>query len=234
MKAKIKDLEIDCTPQEMADFLLASKANRVLSVESESRKSEGDVSRVEQEDWKQGVRLVDMGLPSGVKWADKNVGAMSPEDVGLYFSWGNTRGVEFGKVCKFSEEAYDESEGAKFEGNLDTEHDAATVNMGESWRMPTSDEFQELYDNCDWEYVEQNGYYGVRFTSKINGNKLFFACSGGGNGRSWNNRGSYGYYWSSSFYSSRYARDLNFDSGGVYPQNINNRYYGFAVRAVQN
>ena len=234
MKAKIKDLEIDCTPQEMADFLLASEANRVPSVESESRKSEENDSGVEQEDWKQGVRLVDMGLPSGVKWADRNIGAKSPEDVGLYFSWGNTKGVEFGKVCNFSEESYDESEGAKLDGDLDAEHDAATVNMGKPWRMPTSDEFQELYDNCDWEYVEQNGYYGVRFTSKINGNKLFFSTSGYGNGSSWINRGANGYYWSSSFYSSRGARYLYFFSGGVYPQDSSNRCYGFAVRAVQN
>ena len=231
MKAKIKDLEIDCTPQEMADFLLASEANRVPSVESGSKKSEGDASR---EDWKQGVRLVDMGLPSGVKWADRNIGAKSPEDVGLFFSWGNTKGVEFGKVCNFSEESYAESEGAKLDGDLDAAHDAATVNMGKPWRMPTSDEFQELYDNCDREYVEQNGYYGVRFTSKINGNKLFFACSGFGTGRSWYYRGSNGYYWSSSFSSARDARYLSFNSGGVSPQSNYYRYYGFAVRSVQN
>ena len=231
MKAKIKDLEIDCTPQEMADFLLATEANCVSSVESESGKSEGDASR---EDWMQGVRLVDMGLPSGVKWADRNIGAKSPEDVGLYFSWGNTKGVEFGKVCNFSEESYDESEGAKLDGNLDTEHDAATVNMGKPWRMPTSDEFLELYDNCEWKYVAQNGYYGVRFTSKINGNRLFFACSGYGTGRSWNNRGSSGYYWSSSFHSARYTCLLDFRIGGMNPQSYDNRFYGFAVRSVQN
>lgn len=60
-----------------------------------------------------------------------------------------------------------------------------------------------------------------------------FACSGNGNGTTWNNRGSNGYYWSSSFNSSRNARNLNFNSGGVNPQNNSNRYNGFAVRAVQ-
>ena len=64
--------------------------------------------------------------------------------------------------------------------------------------------------------------------------KLFFACSGNGNGTSWNNRGSNGNYWSSSFNSARNARNLNFNSGGVNPQNNNNRYNGFAVRAVQH
>ena len=62
---------------------------------------------------------------------------------------------------------------------------------------------------------------------------LFFACSGNGNGTSWNNRGSNGNYWSSSFNSARNARNLNFNSGGVNTQNNNNRYNGFAVRAVQ-
>ena len=64
--------------------------------------------------------------------------------------------------------------------------------------------------------------------------KLFFACSGNGTGRSWNNRGSNGNYWSSSFNSARSARSLYFDSGGVYPQNSNYRYLGFAVRPVQH
>lgn len=61
-----------------------------------------------------------------------------------------------------------------------------------------------------------------------------FACSGNGNGTSWNNRGSNGNYWSASFNSARNARNLNFNSGGVNPQNNNNRYNGFAVRPVQH
>ena len=178
---------------------------------------------------------VDMGLPSGVKWADRNVGAKSPEEPGLFFSWGNIEGVEIGKACDFSEEAYAETEGAKMEGDIDdAAHDAATVNLGAPWRMPTDEEFQELYDNCDWKWTTENGYYGVRFTSKINGKSIFFSASGGGNGSSWNNRGAYGYYWSASFYSARYARNLYFYSGGVNPQYDNDRYVGFAVRAVQS
>ena len=177
---------------------------------------------------------VDMGLPSGVKWADRNVGAKSPEEPGLFFSWGNVEGLEIGKACDFSEEAYEKTEGAKLKGNLDAAHDAATVNLGAPWRMPTDEEFQELYDNCRWEWTTENGYYGVRFTSKINGKSIFFSASGYGSGSSWNYRGAYGNYWSASFYSSRHARYLYFYSGGVNPQNNNYRYSGFAVRAVQN
>ena len=177
---------------------------------------------------------VDLGLPSGVKWADRNVGAISPEEPGLFFSWGNVEGLVIGKACDFSKGAYEETEGAKLEGNLDAAHDAATVNLGAPWRMPTEEEFRELCDNCDWEWTTENGYYGVRFTSRINGESIFFSSSGHGFGSSWNNRGTGGYYWSSSFDSSRYARSLLFFSGGVYPQHSRNRYYGFAVRAVQN
>ena len=177
---------------------------------------------------------VDLGLPSGVKWADRNVGAASPEDPGLFFSWGNVEGVEIGKACNFFEEAYAETECAKLKGDLDAAHDAATVNLGVPWRMPTDKEFQELYDNCDWEWTTENGYYGVRFTSRINGKSIFFSASGDGAGSSWYSRGSLGFYWSRSFLSSRYARSLVFNSGGVSPQDYYDRYFGFAVRPVQN
>ena len=63
--------------------------------------------------------------------------------------------------------------------------------------------------------------------------KLFFACSGFGNGSSWHGRGGYGYYWSASFLSARNARLLYFSSGGVFPQDSYYRYLGFAVRPVQ-
>lgn len=62
---------------------------------------------------------------------------------------------------------------------------------------------------------------------------IFFPASGNGNGTTWNNRGSNGYYWSSSWYSARFARNLYFSPSGVFPQNSGYRYYGFAVRPVQ-
>ena len=176
---------------------------------------------------------VDLGLPSGRLWADRNIGADAPEDCGLYFSWGNTEGIEFGKYCDFSEDAYKRTEGAELDGDLDGEHDAARVNLGEPWRMPSAEDFRELCD-CTTQTMETvNGYRGMRFTSKKNGASVFFPCSGYGNGASWSNRGSLGSYWSSSFYSARYARNLYFNSGGVDPQDNNNRYIGRAVRPVQ-
>lgn len=194
----------------------------------------------------QGIVAVDLGLPSGTLWGDRNVGANSPEDYGAFFSWGNTEphypkteNMDWGDddeafdYC-FNSDNYEKTEGHKLKGNINLEHDAARVNMGKPWRMPTCDQFKELYDNCDWTRKTVNGVNGYLVVSKINGNSIFFACSGLGNGTSWYSRGSYGYYWSASFYSARYARRLYFYSFGVSPQHTSVRYGGFAVRPVQN
>ena len=177
------------------------------------------------------ITAVDLGLPSGTLWADRNIGAKSPEDFGLYFSWGNVEGHAIGSGCDFDE--YNDTQGHDVGGELDTEHDAARFNLGEPWMMPTKEQFQELVDNCTSEWCCENGYVGRRFTSKINGNSVFFPAAGLGNGTSVNNVGSNGYYWSSSWDSADGAYNMNFDSSSVYPQNDNYRYLGFSVRAVQ-
>ncbi len=177
-------------------------------------------------------QAVDLGLPSGTLWADRNIGAESEEDVGLYFSWGNVEGHVFGTDYDFDED-YENTPGAKLEGDIDLEHDAARVNLGEPWQMPTSEQFKELDDNCTHEFCSVNGFRGMRFTSKKNGNSIFFPCSGYGDGTAWDYRGSYGSYWSGSLNSAAHGRGLSFSSGGVYPQDSSNRFYGFAARAVQ-
>ena len=189
---------------------------------------------------------VDMGLPSGTLWCDRNVGAKSPEDYGAFFSWGNTDphypnrdNMDWGDDddgfdYSFDSDTYEKTAGYKLEGNIDMAHDAARVNMGEPWQMPTEEQIKELFDNCDWVRKTINGVNGYLVTSKINGNVLFFACSGFGYGTSWSDRGSNGYYWSSSLYSSTNGRSLDFGSGGVFPQSNYYRFYGFSVRAVQN
>ena len=178
------------------------------------------------------AEAIDLGLPSGTKWADRNVGASAPEDTGLYFSWGNTEGHEAGKDYDF-EEDYKNTPGYKLKDDIDIEHDAARANMGEPWKMPNKDQFQELVDNCKIETCTLNGYRGRRFTSKINGNSIFMPFAGYIYGTGLDNRGSSGYYWSASLYSSAYGYSLNFNSGGVNPAYGNDRFYGFSVRAVQ-
>ena len=181
---------------------------------------------------------VDLALPSGLLWCEHNVGAASPYDDGLYFSWGNveghtgTDGYDFGTS---NDGPYASTPGAALTGNIsvDGTYDAARHNMGAPWRMPTQPEFQELYDNCDSEWTDEDGVTGRRFTSRINGNSIFFPASGYRSGTSLSSRGSYGLYWSSSLYSSAYGYSLGFSSGGVNPAYDGSRFVGFSVRAVQ-
>lgn len=190
-------------------------------------------------------QAVDLGLPSGTLWCDRNVGAKSPYDDGAYFSWGNTTphypkqgnsdwgdDEEAFEEDFFSPDTYEKSEGAKLDGDIDLAHDAARVNMGAQWQMPTSEQFEELAEHCIWQLKTINGVNGYLVTSKTNGNSIFLPCSGYGGGTTRDSRGSSGYYWSSSFDSSRDARYLYFYSGGVYPQGDLNRFYGFPVRPV--
>ena len=181
---------------------------------------------------------VDLALPSGVLWCEHDVGAATPYEDGLYFSWGNitghtgTDGYDFGTS---NDGPYASTPGAALTGNIPTNntYDAARHNMGAPWRMPTVGEFQELNAQCDSEWTDEDGIAGRRFTSRINGNSIFFPASGIRSGTGLYNRGSNGSYWSASLYSQTNGYYLNFYSGGVNPANSSNRFSGFSVRAVQ-
>ena len=181
---------------------------------------------------------VDLALPSGVLWADKNIGASTPYEDGLYFSWGNVightgdDGYDFGTA---NDGPYASTPGAELTGNIptNTTYDAARHNMGAPWRMPTVGEFQELNAQCDSEWTDEDGVAGRRFTSRINGNSIFFPASGNRSGTGLYDRGSHGFYWSASLSSQTYGCHLSFNSGGVGPAYYNSRFYGFSVRAVQ-
>lgn len=176
--------------------------------------------------------FVDLGLPSGVLWAEKNIGSNTPEDFGLYFSWGNVEGHAEGSGYNFSDANYNASPGKQISGDIALSQDAANAYWGGDCRMPTRLEFQELYDNCDSAWVTENGVAGRRFTSKTNGNSIFFPAAGFYNGTSLYDRGSRGYYWSASRESDRTGYYLSFYSMGVYPQYYTYRRQGFSVRAV--
>ena len=182
--------------------------------------------------------FVDLALPSGLLWCEHNVGAATPYEDGLYFSWGNVTGhtgddgYDFGTS---NDGPYASTPGAALTGNIPTNgtYDAARHNMGAPCRMPTVGEYQELYNNCDSEWTDEDGVAGRRFTSRINGNSIFFPASGYRLGAGLNNRGASGSYWSASLYSAAYGYYLDFGSGGGNPASSNNRFYGFSVRAVQ-
>ena len=182
--------------------------------------------------------FVDLALPSGLLWCEHNVGASTPYEDGLYFSWGNVTGhtgddgYDFGTA---NDGPYAQTPGAALTGNIPTNgtYDAARHNMGAPCRMPTVGEFQELNNNCDSEWIDEDGVIGRRFTSRINGNSIFFPASGYRNGTSLNDRGTIGNYWSSSLSSQTNGCHLNFSESGVRPAYYGSRFYGFSVRAVQ-
>ena len=179
--------------------------------------------------------FVDLALPSGLLWCEHNVGASTPYEHGLYFSWGNVTGHAEGSGYDFSDAVYAETAGAALTGNIPTNntYDMARHNMGSPCRLPTVGEFQELNSNCTSEWTDEDGIAGRRFTSNINGNSIFFPASGSYTGTTLGYRGALGYYWSSSFLSASNAYDLYFNSSSVNPASDYGRRYGFTVRAVQ-
>lgn len=113
-----------------------------------------------------------MGLPSGTLWADRNVGAIDPRDFGLKFQWSQTTSDTNYNVTELSKK-YNTTDGLT---TLELEDDAAYVNMGTRWRMPTETEFQELkdYTTIEWKYNKPYCYIGVELKSKVNNNTLYF------------------------------------------------------------
>ena len=196
---------------------------------------------------------VDLGLPSGLKWAKCNVGATSETDYGDYFQWGSTRpntadectreSYKFYNSAKYSLTKYCVTSLYGLFGivdnktTLDLEDDAARANMGGDWRMPTEAEFQELLDNTDNEWIEDfngSGGNGRKFTSKINGNSIFIPASGVRSGSAFCYQDIFSHVWSSSLVTESpfFAWDLYFNSGGISAHSGSARYFRFAVRGV--
>ena len=190
---------------------------------------------------------VDLGLPSGTLWATCNVGANSPEEYGNYFAWGETKpksdyiwGIY--KYCKGSYDTMTKYCTESYYGTVDNKtvlepsDDAATVNWGSEWQMPSDEQFEELinssYTTKTW--TTMNGKYGRKITSKSNGNSIFLPAAGYRYDTGLSNAGSYGNYWSRSLDTSYsyYAYYLYFDSSNVYTGNYY-RYYGRSVRPVR-
>ena len=184
---------------------------------------------------------VDLGLPSGLKWATCNVGATKPEEYGGYYAWGETEEKEnyswsTYKWCNGSENTLTKYCTNSYYGTvdnkttLDPEDDVAHVKWGGSWRMPTIEEQKELLNNCTWTWTTQNGIKGYKVTSKTNGNCIFLPAAGYRDGTDLYSSGS---CWSSSMsgYGSSYACNLLFYSDGYDWDNFR-RYFGFSVRPV--
>ncbi len=190
---------------------------------------------------------VDLGLPSGTLWATCNIGASAPEEYGDYFAWGETDPKDYydwstykwcngssktlTKYCTDSSYGYNGFVDNKTE--LDPEDDAAYVNWGPSWRMPTSNQYSELCGLCTWEWTQRNGVNG-RLVTGPNGKTLFLPAAG----MLWNDylydSGSTGHYWSRTLYYKTYdAYLLLFGSVSMHWYDFNRRSDAQTVRAVR-
>ena len=189
-----------------------------------------------------GHEYVDLGLPSGTKWATCNVGANKPEEYGGYYAWGETEeksNYDWStyKWCNGSENTMTkycaDSDYGTVDNKtvLDPEDDVAHVKWGGSWRMPTIDEQCELLNYCDWEWTTLNGVKGYKVTGP-NSNSIFLPAAGSRSGSDVGNIGYDGIYWSSSLSSddSNSAYFLYFYD--FYYCNYYYRCYGQSVRPV--
>ena len=188
---------------------------------------------------------VDLGL--SVKWATCNVGASSPEEFGCYFAWGETtpKTTYDWSTYKWDNGSYlltkyciDSDYGTVDNKTvLDPEDDAAAVNMGSNWRLPTVEELQELIDECTWTWTynyNNTGVAGQIVTSKTNDNSIFLPATGYRSNSDLNHAGGFGGIWSSSLTSdnSYLADNLNIYSDGVEFGYEFSRCIGLSVRGV--
>ena len=190
-----------------------------------------------------GYYWVDLGIPSGLKWAICNVGASSPSEYGNYFSWGETSTKSnyvwsTYKWCNGSSNTLTKYNTRSDYGTVDNStclelsDDAARANWGGTWRMPTDDEWAWLRENCTWAWqddYDDTGVKGMLVTSNVSGytdNSIFLPAAGQSGSTSLR-----GNYWSSSLNESKYAWVVAFNSGG-YSRNYSNRCFGLSVRPV--
>ena len=196
-----------------------------------------------------GHRFIDLALPSGLLWAETNIGAETAADDGCYFAWGETdkttkpsykwdsykHGATSSSITK-----YNKTDGKT---TLDNEDDAAYVNWGDPCRMPTKMEFVELNDdeNCIWSWTTQTTSSGTevkgyKVTSVRNGNSIFLPASGQYKQDGIILHGSHGRYWSSSLDSTSYkstdAYYFIFDDDSHWSSGVVDRYAGNVVRPV--
>ena len=171
---------------------------------------------------------VDLGLPSGTKWATYNVGTKDIHGVGKRIAWGETATKK-----TFSPDAYSLNDRELPSYGGDANYDLATLQWGEGWYIPTKQQWDELIEYCDWDYVMINGINGVLFTSRKTYNTIFLPSTGYTDDETYKLKyTTYNLaYWSSTGARTNgaHAYIANYEQGYM---TTTNRYVAHCVRAV--
>lgn len=192
-----------------------------------------------------GFDYIDLGL--SVKWATCNIGAKHPEEYGNYYAWGETKPKSIyhwstykfcdGEGNKLTKYNYDHNYGCV--DNLLTLFsidDAAFVNLGDGWRLPTSSEMEELRDSCTWKWTKQEGVYGYKVTSNkkgYTGKSIFLPAAGYQNWSTIDYVGVQGHYWVNRLFhlAPVSAYEMHFESN-TFSLDYALRCYGRSIRPV--
>jgi TPR repeat protein len=221
----------------------AKERLEILKAEAEAkRKAEKEKERKRKSGAINGHDYVDLGLPSGLKWATCNVGASSREEYGNYYAWGeiSTKSEYTSKNSKTVDKRINDISG-------NSTYDVARAKWGSSWRMPTYDELHELVRECKWHKISQEGMVGYMGIGP-NGNNIFLPAAGYRSDEIML-EGHSGYYWGSRPEKSTYnidGRSVSCDDQAYHLQLYYNYYsvcfcyeikgnfrqYGYSVRPV--
>lgn len=180
-----------------------------------------------------GHKYVDLGLPSGLKWATCNIGAVSPEKRGRYYAWGETIDKDYYNYNNSS--TYNDENIPDISGKI--KYDVARKEWGGTWRIPKKNEMRELIDKCNWELVYDYDLCVYKVTGP-NHNYILIPVTGRYEKYAVENDKNYGYYWTSTPYTindySYNAYSLVFNDEYDIELSSKVRYYGQAIRPVSD
>lgn len=170
---------------------------------------------------------IDLGLPSGTIWGDRNLGACSSSDFGELFAWGEITAKDDYSQGNYN--ALDKPKGIISSAQFD----ASTKLLGEKWSIPTEKQFQELIDKCQWSWKLNNGHYGFEVVGP-NGNKIFLPACGWICSTQIDYQNKFGYYWATERSTSnpQLARSLRFSEKEKAYMANGYLYYGRSIRPI--
>ena len=181
-----------------------------------------------------GIYAVDLGL--SVKWSSCNVGALSPEECGNYYAWGESESKKDYSSISYKFYNAKKKTYTNIGKNISaTSYDVAHIKLGENWRMPTKSEFDELINECSWKWVKVRGVYGQKVTGP-NGRSIFFPSVGYIHKVDCLNKDLRGHYWSATLNTNQDDRAWNLYFGDGHRGWENGKckiYNGLSVRPVK-